>query len=226
MVVKISDIEKIISSGIYGIAGGVSMHTQNYLRVLVEEIHSAAVATLDKDGRPQNRIIDMMLWDKDGVYFLTAKGKEFYSQLMEQKYISLAAVKDKKSITLKGEVINIGKEKLDIIFESNLYMKEIYPHDTRSALEVFWICKAQGEYFDISNPAHVVRDSIVIGMAERVKRGYYVRENCTGCGVCHSVCPQNCIDVTVKPAVIKQNRCLHCGRCLEYCPHGAIERRR
>lgn len=39
-------------------------------------------------------------------------------------------------------------------------MQEIYPGDTRTALEVFRIYEAEEEYFDISDPAHVVRDSI------------------------------------------------------------------
>ena len=85
----------------------------DYLKILTEDIHSAAIATLDKNGRPITRIIDIMLYDDQGIYFLTAKGKEFYRQLMEQKYISLSAVKEKRSITLRGETENIGSEKLD-----------------------------------------------------------------------------------------------------------------
>ena len=54
------------------------MTKNDYLRLLVEETHSAAVATIDKDGHPQLRIIDMMLWGEQGVYFLTARGKAFY----------------------------------------------------------------------------------------------------------------------------------------------------
>ena len=73
------------------------MDQTEYLRVLVEDIHSTTVATIGADGHPQTRVIDMMLWNEKGVYFLTAKGKEFYAQLMEQNYISLSAVKEKRS---------------------------------------------------------------------------------------------------------------------------------
>ncbi|MDO4621320.1 MAG: (4Fe-4S)-binding protein, partial [Eubacteriales bacterium] len=59
--------------------------TKEYLKVLVEDIHSTTIATIDENGRPLTRVIDMMLWDEKGVYFLTAKGKAFYQQLMEQK---------------------------------------------------------------------------------------------------------------------------------------------
>lgn len=194
----------------------------DYLKILTEDIHSAAIATLDKNGRPITRIIDIMLYDDQGIYFLTAKGKEFYRQLMEQKYISLSAVKDKRSITLRGETENIGNEKLDEIFEKNPYMKDIYPDDTREALEVFRLYKAAGEFFDISDPTNVTRGSISIGNTKEQSGIYFVKGNCSGCKACFSVCPQKCIDVAKVPAVINQNHCLHCGRCFEICPEKAI----
>ncbi|MCD8397246.1 MAG: 4Fe-4S binding protein [Lachnospiraceae bacterium] len=228
------------------------MCENNYLKMLVEEIHSATVATIGMDGHPQTRTIDMigeprmkvalrarrglrpyslreyghvMLWDENGVYFLTAKGKAFYTQLMEQKYIALSATKDKKSVSLRGRIRNIGSEKLDEIFEKNTYMQAIYPSDTRSALEVFQLYEASGEYFDISDPSHVTRDSIVIGQPQAVESGYFVGEKCIGCKLCYSVCPQKCIDISTKPVVIDQSRCLHCGRCAEICPKQTIEKR-
>ncbi len=201
------------------------MTNLDYLKMLVEDIHSTTVATIGSDGHPQTRIIDMMLWDEKGVYFLTAKGKAFYTQLMEQKYIALSATKDKKSISLRGKIQNIGSEKLGEIFEKNPYMQKIYPDNTRTALEVFRLYEASGEYFDISVPAHVTRDSIVIGQPETVVSGYFVGDKCIGCKLCYSVCPQKCIDISVKPVVIDQNRCLHCGRCAEICPKQTIEKR-
>ena len=60
------------------------MTKNDYLKYLVQTIHSATVATIGADGHPQTRVIDMMLWDEQGVYFLTARGKVFYEQLMEQ----------------------------------------------------------------------------------------------------------------------------------------------
>lgn len=203
----------------------LQMQTKDYLRLLVEQIHSAVIATIGADGHPQTRVIDMMLWDDKGVYFLTAKGKAFYEQLMKQKYISLSATKDKYSISLRGEVTNIGSEKLDEIFEKNPYMQQIYPEDTRSALEVFAVYEAEGEFFDISDPSCVTRDSFVVGNIQKKQGGYFVGEGCIGCKLCYSVCPQKCIDISQKPVVIAQNHCLHCGRCAEICPKQVIEKR-
>lgn len=193
--------------------------------MLVEELHSSTVATIGSDGHPQTRIIDMMYYDEAGVYFLTAKGKAFYSQLMEQKYVAISASKGKIAVSLRGKVKNIGKKNLDIMFERNPYMKEIYPGDTRAALDVFQLYEAQGEYFDISDPSCIVRDAITIGDGEQIQVGYYAGEGRIGCKLCYSVCPQKCIDLSVKPVVIDQNHCLHCGRCAEICPKQCIKKR-
>lgn len=198
------------------------MENRAYLKKLVEEFHSATVATIGADGHPQTRVIDMMLWDDKGVYFLTARGKEFYRQVMEQQFIAVSATKDKASVSLRGRVKNIGSEKLDEIFEKNAYMQKIYPGDTRAALEVFCVYEAEGEYFDISDPVHVVRERIVIGEAQAGQTGYFVGQGCIGCRLCYSVCPQKCIDLSGRPAVIDQNHCLHCGRCAEICPRQVI----
>ena len=201
------------------------MMTQNdYLKLLVEDIHSTTVATIGADGHPQTRVIDMMLWDERSVYFLTAKGKAFYAQLMEQGFIALSATKNKIAISLRGKIKSIGGERLDEIFTKNPYMQSIYPGDTRGALEVFCLYEAEGEYFDISDPAHVTRDRIVIGQAPAVQAGYFAGNGCISCKLCYSVCPQKCIDITKKPVVIDQHHCLHCGRCAETCPKQVIEK--
>lgn len=201
------------------------MTKEKYLKMLVEDIHSSVMATIGSDGHPKTRVIDLMLWDENGIYFLTAKGKEFYQQLMEQKYVALSATKEKISVSLNGKIRNIGNNKLDEIFEKNTYMKGIYPGDTRTALEVFQIYEANGEYFDISVPEHIIRENFKIGDAAEQKGGYIVGEGCIGCGMCASVCPQNCIDLSGNVAVIEQNRCLHCGRCVEVCPEKVIGKR-
>ena len=200
------------------------MTKTDYLKTLVEEIHSTTVATIGTDGHPQTRIIDMMHYDEEGVYFLTAKGKEFYAQLMEQQYVAISATKNKMAISLRGKVKNIGKKNLDIMFEKNPYMREIYPGDTKEALEVFQLYEAQGEYFDISDPSHIVRDTIIIGEKEAVQTGYFVGKGCIGCKLCYSVCPQKCIDISAVPVKIEQNHCLHCGRCAEICPKQCIQK--
>lgn len=196
----------------------------NYLDMLINEFHSTTVATIGDDGYPQTRVIDMMLYDENGIYFLTARGKAFYSQLMKQLFIAVSATKDKRAISLRGKIKNVGHEKLNEIFEKNSYMKEIYPDDTKTALDVFCIYDAQGEFFDISEPSKIKRESFIVGKNKKDKyiSGYFVGDECIGCKLCYSVCPQKCIDIFQKPVCIIQNNCLHCGRCSEICPKQII----
>lgn len=58
------------------------METKDYLKILKEEIHSTVFATVDENGLPQARVIDIMLVDDNSLYFITAKGKEFYHQFI------------------------------------------------------------------------------------------------------------------------------------------------
>ena len=201
------------------------MAHMDYLKFLVEEIHSTTVATIGSDGHPQTRIIDMMYYDADGVYFLTAKGKAFLRTAYGAAVCGNIGDKRQACSMLRGNVKNIGKKNLTLMFEKNPYMKEIYPGDTWEALEVFQLYEAQGEYFDISNSSKIVRDTILIGKGEKIQTGYFVGQKCIGCKLCYSVCPQKCIDVSGKPVVIDQNHCLHCGRCAEICPKQCIQKR-
>ena len=201
------------------------MDTLYYLKMLVKDFHSVVVATLNEEGRPETRVIDMMLYDEQGVYFLTAKGKNFYRQLQEQGYISLSGTRDKRAVRFDGFVQSIGQEKLAEIFAENPYMAQIYPDGTRQALEVFQISQGTGEYFDISNPSHIVRDNFALGKAAVRQLGYVVGPDCIGCRKCLSVCPQQCIVIRQDGrAFIDRHHCLSCGRCAEICPVQAIQK--
>ena len=138
--------------------GGIlTMQTADYLKILKDEIHSAVFATIDENGLPDARVIDIMLVDSDSLYFITAKGKGFYRQFMEQKFAAVSGMTDgkdsldKKAVSVRGKIRNIGKKKLEEVFVRNPYMNEIYPSvESRNALEVFQMYEGQGEYFDLS----------------------------------------------------------------------------
>ena len=38
----------------------------DYIKLLVEDIHSVTMATINSEGKPITRIIDLMLYDKEG----------------------------------------------------------------------------------------------------------------------------------------------------------------
>jgi nitroreductase/NAD-dependent dihydropyrimidine dehydrogenase PreA subunit len=47
-------------------------------------------------------------------------------------------------------------------------------------------------------------------------------EQCTGCGLCLAVCPDDAFSLAENRARVSGNRCLACGHCLAICPAGAI----
>ena len=96
----------------------------DYLKVLVEEIHSVVVATVDETGHPHTTVMDMMWEDGKTVYFLTADFKPLYKRLKEDGRVAVtgmtqgAGTMDRKSISLTGQVKWIGKEHLRRVVKS------------------------------------------------------------------------------------------------------------
>ena len=206
------------------------MNVQVYFDFIVNEIHSAVFATVDGEGRPVTCAIDLMDYDENGLYFLTAKGKNFYDRLKANENIAFTAMKGEDTLScvaasVQGKAKEIGPAKLPALFNKNPYMERIYPDvRSRSALTVFKIYEGTGEWFDLSK-LPIERASFSFGGAQTEENGYFVTDKCIGCKLCYSKCPQKCIDITQKPVVIRQEHCLRCGNCFEICPAKAIERR-
>lgn len=205
------------------------METTEILELVRKDIHSTIMATVDDDGLPVTCVIDVMLADESGLYFLTAKGKAFYERLMKREFVAVTGLKGETTMTsvsvnLRGKVRNIGTGRLPEIFEKNPYMAEIYPSEaSRQALTVFQIYEASGEIFDLSQRP-IFRQSFSYGGEAVRQTGYrIIPELCTGGGKCVLVCPQNCI-IGGKPKQIEQNHCLHCGNCMNVCPVNAVTR--
>lgn len=202
----------------------------NYLKYLVEEIHTTVMATVDENGLPVTCAIDIMDYDDTGLYFLTAKGKNFYKRLKQKEYVALTGMKGNDTlscvaISISGKVEEIGSEPLKKLFEKNSYMKEIYPTEqSRKALTVFRICDGSGEWFDLSKKP-IERASFTFGNGYKTNLEYEISDNCIGCKACKSVCPQDCIDFSNVPAKIIRKNCLHCGNCMTVCPQKAVIKR-
>ena len=203
----------------------------NYLKYLTEEIHSTVMATVDKNGLPVTCAIDIMDYDENGLYFLTAKGKNFYTRLKHGGYVSLTGTKGTDTlscvaISVRGKVEEVGSDYLSRLFEKNSYMYEIYPtKESRTALTVFRIYDGCGEWFNLSKKP-VERASFSFGNGIKTVDGFYVADTCISCKKCVAVCPQGCIDFTSGYARIIQASCLHCGNCLNICPEKAVVKKR
>lgn len=206
------------------------MNATDYLNYIVNEIHRTIVATVDDDGLPVTAAIDMMDSDANGLYFLTAKGKNFYDRLKKRQFLALTAMKGEDTmssvaVSIRGKVRELGSDKIPELFEKNPYMRKIYPTKaSMQALTVFQIYEGSGEWFDLSKKP-IERDAFTFGQAEKKAEGYFITNACIGCKKCVAICPQNCINQNKIPFVIEQEHCLHCGNCMSVCPRGAVERR-
>ena len=75
------------------------MNVKDYFAVIVNQIHSSAFATVDGHGRPVTCAIDMMDYDENGLYFLTAKGKNFYDRLKANENIAFTAMRGDNTLS-------------------------------------------------------------------------------------------------------------------------------
>lgn len=164
------------------------------LDFLVDRIHTIVLATTGSDGYPHTCAVDMMYRDAEGIYFLTARGKDLYRRLRDDPRVSLTGVKgedtmSRVAISLVGEAEEVGTSYLDTLLEANPYMYDIYPTvDSRSALTVFRIHRGSGEWFDLSKRP-VERVGFSFGDFEKSDGSYVITDSCTGCGRCLDVCP-------------------------------------
>lgn len=99
------------------------MKYTDYFAYLVHEIHSVITATTDEKGSPVTCAIDMMDFDENGLYFLTAKGKNFYQRLKANQYIAFTGMKgedtmSRTALSIRGKVKEIGTHRL-LLFEKN-----------------------------------------------------------------------------------------------------------
>lgn len=192
----------------------------NKAQILQElrRIKDVTFASVDREGRPQARIIDVMLADTETIYFCTARGKDFYRELCEQKYVAVTCLNERfQMFRLSGKAQHLSDQKqwIDRIFQENPSMNEVYPKDSRYILEPFCIRIEEMEWFDLgTNP-------IQRGAIGKRQKGFMISDACIGCGKCRQSCPQQCISAG-SPYVISQEHCLHCGLCAENCPVNAI----
>lgn len=187
-----------------------------------------AFATADAQGNPQVRNISAIHYEPDAIYFFTARGKDFCKELLEDGRVQILGYtryKEMIRLSAKAEPVVQAEQSqwMDVIFQEQPYLANVYPGRTREIGIVFQIRDAEIEYFNLGvHP--IFRESYTIGKRTVTPKGYRITDACIGCGTCQQNCPQGCI-LPEQPFQIQQQHCLHCGSCLEHCPAGAVEPR-
>lgn len=224
------------------------MNAKDCLDIL-RDIKDVAFATVSADGKPEVRIIDVMIVEGEALYFCTGRGKDFYRQLMQHAAVAVTGLnRDFQMVRLSGNAKKLSDQKywMDRIFEENPVMNGVYPGESRYILEPFCIDRGELEFFDLGK-SPIYRAHFAFGPVEAAddgdaaetaaenqadsaehmpvrEKGFRITDACIGCGTCMRGCPQQCI-TRGKPFQIRPEHCLHCGLCFENCPVHAIVRR-
>lgn len=189
---------------------------------ILRSIKSVTFSTVE-DGAPKARIIDVMFIEDNKIFFLTARGKSFYRQLLTEGQVAVTGMDEQyNAVRIHGRVQKTKTSLVDRIFEENPMMNDIYPGEKRDILESFVIDTYEGEVLSLGRmPLKRIRfSSHDDGVIEA---GYTINGGCVACGICEAACPENCIshDETYR---IDPTGCIECGRCFERCPQDAIDK--
>ena len=126
------------------------MNAQDCLNTL-RELRDVTFSTVAPDGKPQARIIDVMLAEEGSLIFCTSRGKDFHAQLMGSGWVAVTGLtRDFKMIRLNGKAKLLPEKKfwIDRIFEANPSMSDVYPGESRYILDPFCIDEGNLEWVD------------------------------------------------------------------------------
>lgn len=210
---------------------GKRMDFVNDLTRIVRDVQRVVIATVDDAGMPETRAVEMLDADAEGLYFIVDRTTAFYAQLMARKSLAFTGVQGASygecaTVTLRGRVEEMGSGFVLPLLEKNEAVFEFYKNEeSRKNLTVFRMYQGVGERTE-RHAGTVARTPLRFG-DERMnagikKRSYFITEDCDGCRACVSKCPEGCIDVSMVPAVIDQERCTRCGNCEMACFQEAI----
>lgn len=124
-------------------------------------------ATVGLDGMPQVRCISAIHYEQNTLYFFTARGKDFCKELLHDGQVQiLAYTRYKEMIRISARAVPAAeaeqKNYIDLIFQEQPYLENVYPGKTREIGIVFVVRDMQIEYFNLGvNP--IFREQYLVG---------------------------------------------------------------
>ena len=141
---------------------------------------------MDAQGRPQSRIINVMLALDEGMVIVTSRGKPFWKQLTESGLVALSAMcPECQSLKFTGSVRRMEDSRawVDEVFLHNPGMNEVYPGQSRYALDAFLIYEGGANGLTCCTIRFPCK-RFAYGGTEMELVGFSILETCTGCGAC------------------------------------------
>lgn len=132
------------------------MDYAKYLTFLQEKVGAAVFATVDGEGLPQSRFINVGVGNESGIFFMTSPKTNFYAQLENTPFVSITGMSKSENgievVRVRGQVRKIGKEHLTEILKDNPYVNDVYPNeDDQKAVQAFQMYDGQGKYQHLQN---------------------------------------------------------------------------
>lgn len=169
------------------------------LRIL-RALRDVVFSTVDADGLPASRVIDVMAVEPGRLFFLAPRGKAFHDEMARTGIVSIVGqTRDLRMIRLRGRAIRPDdpeeqRRLADMMFALNPSMNALYPGDARRVIDAFYLDQGEGEYYDLGQQP-LLRVPFALGDADREPSGRFViDEACIGCGRCVEACPAACIE--------------------------------
>lgn len=131
------------------------MQVNDIMQILQNDMRVAVVSTVDKDGQPHARHINMGVANENGVFFMTNPKTDFYKQLKANPKVAITGFKEEgylvQVIRITGKVRDLGKEGLEEVLKDNPYVEQVYPDESdRQNVQVFHLYEGDGFYHSLS----------------------------------------------------------------------------
>lgn len=206
------------------------------------KIGSLTLTTMNGEY-PSSRIVNLLTYSDDGLYFFTMSSKPMYKQLKETGKVALCGLCAPSEIEWKdadspysapGYFIRASGDVREFTIEEAIQSKgprfdylisdnKRYPLTTGFCLYNF-----HGEIYDYDfekehRDHKLERVRFSFGAMEKEPVGLIIQENqCIACGMCKEACTFNAIYEHNGRYAINGNRCDECGNCYSVCPQYAI----
>ena len=99
------------------------MQVEDILSILQNDIKAAVFSSVDAEGKPHARYINVGVANEQGIFFMTSPKTNFYKQLQGNQNVAITALKQDayliQVIRIEGKVKEIGREGLEEVLKDN-----------------------------------------------------------------------------------------------------------